>query len=72
MVETLKIPKEVVDSDWTDDVDAGYAIYGNTEKMEREYVSPNEVSKESINRIKKHKLGHTATLLFKSKDKLAA
>lgn len=71
MAETLKIPKQVVDSDWTDDIDVDYAIYGDTEKMEREYVSPAEVSKESISRIKERKLGHTA-LLFKSKDKLAA
>ncbi len=60
MAEKLNIPKRVVDSDWKDDVDADYAIYGNSEKKEREYISPTEVSKESIDKIEKRnfKIGH--------------
>ena len=69
MAEKLNIPKRVVDSDWKDDVDIDYATYGD-EKAEREYISPTEVSKESISMIKKRKLGHNA--LFTLKDKLAA
>jgi hypothetical protein len=48
MAETFKIPTQVVDSDWKDDIDVDYAIYGN----EKEYISPNNVSKESIQKIK--------------------
>jgi len=48
MAETFKIPTQLVDSDWKDDIDVDYAIYGN----EKEYISPNNVSKESIQKIK--------------------
>ena len=48
MAETLRIPTHVVDSDWKDDIDVDYAIYGN----EKEYISPKNVSKESIQKIK--------------------
>jgi hypothetical protein len=48
MAETLRIPTQVVDSDWKDDIDVDYAIYGN----EKEYISPKNVSKESIQKIK--------------------
>ncbi len=73
MAEKLNIPGQVVKSDWKDDVDVDYAIYGDNEKQEREYISPDEVSKESIAMIKKRsqKLGRAA-LLFTSKDKLVA
>ena len=66
MTETLKIPKEAVNSNWRDDIDEGYVTYDN----EKEYISPTEVSKESINMIKKRKLGSVA--LFTLKDKLTA
>ena len=60
MAEKLNIPKRVVDSNWKDDVDVDYAIYGDDEREEREYISPTEVSKESIDKIKKRnlKIGH--------------
>ena len=48
MAEIFKIPTQVVDSDWKDDIDVDYAIYGD----EKEYISPNNVSKESIQKIK--------------------
>lgn len=51
-ISTLNIPNEVIDSDWKDDVDVDYAIYGNTEKQEGEFISPESVSKESLNKIK--------------------
>lgn len=60
--QTLNIPSEVVDSDWRDDIDTDYAtqtdasqdfeIYGNNETQEGEYISPNEVSQESLEQIK--------------------
>ena len=56
MAETLKLPNAVVDSDWKDDVDVDYAIYGGNEKQEREYVSQEQLSKEKIERIKKRKI----------------
>lgn len=49
-IEKLNLPSEVHDSDWHDDVD--YAIYGENEKSEREYISPDKVSKVSIEKIK--------------------
>lgn len=70
MAETLKLPKKVVDSDWEDDIDIDYAIYGDSEKDEAKYISPAEVSKESIDKIKAQKIGHIA--LFSLKDKLSA
>lgn len=52
-MEKLKIPNQVIDSDWKDDID--YETYG-TNKEEMEYVAPSEISKESIERIKARKL----------------
>ena len=66
MAETLKLPNAVVDSDWKDDVDVDYAIYGGNEKQERESVSQEQLSKEKIDRIKKRKLGMVA--LFSSQN----
>lgn len=60
MTETLKIPSQVVDSDWKDDID--YETYG-TDQQEMEYISPAEVSKESINKIKARNLKRGQTIL---------
>ena len=70
MAEKLKIPKKVVDSAWEDDIDIDYAIYGDNEKAEATYIPPDEVSKESIRKIKAQKIGRVA--LLNLKDKLAA
>ena len=71
--ETINLPKQVVDSDWHDDID--YETYG-TDKDEMEYIAPDEVSKESINRIKARKLnqdrGHKLFTLFAKDAKLFA
>lgn len=50
--QTLNIPNKVIDSEWKDDIDVDYAIYGNDEGQEGEYISPKTVSKESIDQIK--------------------
>ena len=50
--KTLNIPSEVVDSEWKDDIDVDYAIYGDNEEQEGEYISPKHVSRESIKQIK--------------------
>ncbi len=55
-IQTLTIPNEVIDSDWEDDIDVDYAIYGQNEKQEGEYISPDSVSKESIKRIKSRQI----------------
>ena len=47
MTTKLKLPKKVVDSDWRDDID--YQPYEN----EKNYISPSEVTKETISKIKK-------------------
>ena len=52
MAETIKIPTEVWESNWKDDVDVDYAIYGDNEKQEAEYIAPDKVSKKSIEMIK--------------------
>ena len=70
MTETLNLPKKVIKSNWQDDID--YEPYG-TNKQEMEYVSPDKVSKESIERIKARNLhrGQTILSIFKN-EKLAA
>ena len=60
MAEKLNIPNKVVDSDWKDDVDVDYAIYGDNEKQEGEYISPQSVDNESIDRIKNFQIKYTA------------
>ena len=47
MVTTLTLPKKVIDSDWKDDID--FQAY----KDEKTYVSPKNVKKTTINKIKK-------------------
>lgn len=75
MTEQLKIPNQVINSDWRDDVDLDYETYG-TNKQEREYISPAEISKVSIEKIKAHKLnkerGHKLLTVFSRNEKLAA
>ena len=70
MTEKLKIPNQVVESDWKDDVD--YQTYG-TDQEEMEYISPTEVSKESINKIKARNLkrGQTILSIFNKHDLVA-
>ena len=71
MAETLKIPNQVIDSDWKDDI-GDFETYG-TEKQEMEYVPPDEVSEASIEKIKAMNLerGRSVLDIFKH-DKLAA
>ena len=59
MAETIKIPNQVVNSDWEKDIDVDYAIYGDTEKEEREYISPesvDEAAESKINAIKQRNI----------------
>ena len=44
--QTIKLPNKVIDSDWKDDVDF------EPFKDEKTYISPSDVKKETINRIK--------------------
>ena len=50
MTEKLNLPKngEVINSDWKDDID--YEPYG-TNKEEMEYVPPDSIKKESIEKL---------------------
>lgn len=63
MTEKLSLPKQVIDSDWKDDID--YEPFG-TNKQEMEYISPTEVSKESLRRIKARRRGATFLSVFNS------
>ena len=47
MTQTLKIPNQVIDSDWKDDID--YQPY----EEERTYISPESIKKETLKKIKK-------------------
>ena len=47
MEETINLPKQVIDSEWRDDIN--YETY----KDEGTYISPEEVKKTTISRIKK-------------------
>lgn len=69
MTQKLKIPNEVIDADWKDDID--FAGYG-TEEQEMEYISPEKVSRESIKRIKARKRGQTIHSIFTKHEKLVA
>ncbi len=51
MAETLNLPTKVWNANWKDD-DVDYAIYGDNEKQEMEYIAPDKVSKKSIEMIK--------------------
>ena len=68
-MEELKLPNEVIDSDWRDDVD--FEIMGGDEQREREYIAPVTISMQSIKRIKelrqKQKLN-----IFDQNEKMAA
>ena len=45
--QTIKLPNQVIDSEWKDDID--YQPYED----EKTYVSPKRIKKETINKIKK-------------------
>lgn len=74
MAEKLNIPNNVVDSEWKDDVDVDYAIYGGSNRGEMEYVSPQEVSKETVKKLEKIKSQNIkfGIMTRLAKDKLAA
>ncbi|MBO4812624.1 hypothetical protein J5491_00515 [Candidatus Saccharibacteria bacterium] len=73
-VEKLQLPDEVVNAGWEN---INFETYG-TNKQEMEYVPPEKVSEESIERIKereqKLKRGSMLRLVFSrgNKNKLAA
>lgn len=47
MSQTIKLPKEVIDSEWKDDID--YEPYED----EKTYVSPDSIKRETIAKIKR-------------------
>lgn len=77
-ISTFNVPDhgKVVDSDWKDDIDVDYAIYGDTEKAEGQYISPASISKETIKEIKsfQEKLAFSGLKKFREQEqkKLAA
>ena len=77
-ISTFSLPDDgkVVDSDWRDDVDVDFCLYGDDEKKEGEYISPKKISKESIREIKsfQEKLAFRSLKSFRQKEqkKLAA
>ena len=72
-MEKLQLPKKVIKANWHDDIE--FETYG-TNKQEMEYIAPENVSKESINRIKARKLnkdrGQKLFTIFTKNEKLAA
>ena len=62
-ISTFKVPDDgkVIDSDWKDDIDTEFAIYGGNEKKEGEYINPGKVvtkeTQRKIDRIKAKKIG---------------
>ncbi|MDO4527013.1 MAG: hypothetical protein Q4B87_02900 [Candidatus Saccharibacteria bacterium] len=68
--QTLNLPNEVVDSAWKDDIDVDYAIYGDDETKEGEYISPDSISKESLSRVKDFqvKLAFNSLKKFREKE----
>ena len=47
MAAKLKLPKKIIKSDWQEDID--FEPY----RDEKTYISPNEIRKETIEKIKK-------------------
>ena len=45
--QTIKLPTKVIDSDWRDDID--YEPFAD----EKTYISPSDVKKETIDKIKR-------------------
>ncbi len=72
-MEKLQLPNQVIKANWHDDID--FETYG-TNEQEMEYIAPNKVSKESINRIKARKLsqerGQKLFTIFTKNEKLIA
>ena len=66
--ETIKLPTEVIDSDWKDDID--YEPYKNEDKYK--YIQPQKVESATAEQAKRRniKIGHVA--LFGKNEKLAA
>ena len=78
MAEKLKLPNQVINAEWKDDIDVEYATYGD-EQAESQYQAPEKISRAAerkIEAIKKRniKLGKAAFLgtIFKPADRLAA
>ncbi|MBR3270086.1 hypothetical protein IKG07_02460 [Candidatus Saccharibacteria bacterium] len=75
-ISTFNIPDDgkVQDSDWKDDIDVEFAIYGGSEKKEGEYINPDKVvtkeTQRKIDRIKAKKIGITTLEIIK--DQVAA
>lgn len=75
-ISTFKVPDDgkVIDSDWKDDIDVNFAIYGGNEKKEGEYINPDKVvtkeTQRKIDRIKAKKIGVTTLEILK--DTVAA
>ena len=74
-MEKLKLPKDVVDAEWKDDIDTDennnyidYIAYKN----EKEYISPDEINEQAIEKIKSVKRGATILSIFKKDEELAA
>jgi len=62
MTEPIKLPTDVVDSDWRDDID--YQPYED----EKTYISPSEVTKETISKIKNSPIKLSIDGLWKWKE----
>ena len=82
MAETLKLPKQVINSNWKDDIDIDYATSEDIKDNvidfepypeEADYVSKKKVSKESLARIKarNQRIG-AKTFFFATQGELAA
>ena len=71
-ISTFNLPDDgkVVDSEWKDDIDVDFAIYGGNEKTEGKYISPDSVSKESIKEIKsfQEKLAFSGLKRFREQE----
>ena len=74
MAEKLSIPNKVIDSEWRDDIDVDYAIYGGDEKNEAEMglnkkqdIVVSREAMEKIKEIKSRKIGlKAASIALKS------
>jgi len=75
MAETIKLPTEVIDSDWKDDIAVDYEPFENESKYQNnipdgaELIDRKEVKNATL-AYKNRKIGRVA--LFSSRDKLAA
>ena len=71
MVATLELPKEVIDSEWRDDIDLPGIEYEEY-KDEAHYIKPEQVEKATVEKAKQRNIKIGRVALFGKNEKILA